>query len=44
LEFRKLGKLEVSAIGLGTMITFDVTEEKDIARRREVVNNCVSPL
>ena len=42
MEFRKLGNLEVSAIGLGTMITFDVSDEEDIARRREVVNNCVS--
>ena len=41
MEFRKLGNLDVSAIGLGTLRTFDVTGEADIAVRKEIVNNCV---
>ena len=40
MEFRKLGQLEVSAIGLGTLRTFDVTEPEDIDRRREIVAAC----
>ena len=31
MEYRKLGKLEVSAIGLGTLRAFDVTGDEDIA-------------
>ncbi len=42
MEYRKLGNLEVSAIGLGTLRTFDVTEDVEIAVRREIVNNCLS--
>ena len=42
MEFRKLGNLEVSAIGLGTLRTFDVTTEEEIAVRREIVANCLS--
>ena len=41
MEFRKLGNLEVSAIGLGTLRTFDVTTEEEIAVRREIVANCL---
>jgi aryl-alcohol dehydrogenase-like predicted oxidoreductase len=42
LEFRKLGNLDVSTIGLGTLRTFDVTSETDIAVRREIVDNCLA--
>ena len=41
MEYRKLGNLEVSAIGLGTLRTFDVTDAEDIAVRREIVDNCI---
>ena len=41
MEYRKLGNLEVSAIGLGTLRTFDVTDDGDIARRREIVESCL---
>ena len=41
MEYRKLGNLEVSAIGLGTLRTFDVTGAEDIAVRREIVDNCI---
>lgn len=42
MELRKLGNLEVSAIGLGTLRTFDVTSDEDIAVRQEIVDNCIS--
>ena len=41
MEFRKLGKLDVSAIGLGTLRTFDVTDDDEIAVRRQIVDNCL---
>ena len=41
MEFRKLGNLEVSAIGLGTLRTFDVTAAEDVDRRREIVAACL---
>ncbi len=42
MEFRRLGASDVSVIGLGTLRTFDVTEEADVARRQEIIDNCVS--
>jgi len=42
LEFRKLGNLEVSSIGLGTLRTFDVTSDADITVRQEIVDNCLA--
>ena len=42
MEFRKLGNLDVSTIGLGTLRTFDVTSDEDIAVRREIVDNCLA--
>lgn len=42
MEFRKLGDLDVSTIGLGTLNTFNVTSDEDIAVRREIVDNCLS--
>ncbi len=42
MEFRQLGNLEVSAIGLGTLRTFDVAAAADIAVRQEIVENCLS--
>jgi aryl-alcohol dehydrogenase-like predicted oxidoreductase len=42
LEFRKLGSLRVPAIGMGTARTFDVSSEKDIAVRRQIVANCIA--
>ena len=41
MEYRKLGDLDVSAIGLGTLRTFDVTHDDDIAVRRQIVDNCL---
>ena len=42
MEFRKLGALEVSTIGLGTLNTFNVTSGEDIAVRRRIVDCCLS--
>ena len=39
MEFRKLGNLDVSTIGLGTLNTFNVTSDEDIAVRRQIVDN-----
>lgn len=41
MEYRKLGKLDVSVIGLGTLRTFDVSEDAEIAVRRQIVDNCL---
>ena len=41
MEYRKLGKLDVSVIGLGTLRTFDVTGSDEIAVRRRIVDNCL---
>ena len=42
MKYRKLGNLEVSAIGLGTLRTFDVTDAAEVAVRREIVDNCLN--
>ena len=42
MEFRKLGKIDVSVIGLGTLRAFDVTEDDDIGVRNEIINNCLA--
>ncbi len=41
MEYRKLGNLDVSAIGLGTLRTFDVTDDGEVAVRRQIVDNCL---
>ena len=41
MEYRKLGDLDVSVIGLGTLRTFDVTDEGEVAVRRQIVDNCL---
>ena len=41
MEYRKLGKRDVSVIGLGTLRTFDVTDDDGIAVRRQIVDNCL---
>ena len=41
MEYRKLGNLEVSVIGLGTLRTFDVAGDDEIAVRRQIVDNCL---
>ena len=41
MEYRKLGNLDVSAIGLGTLRTFDVTDDDEIAVRRQILDNCM---
>ena len=41
MEYRKLGNLDVSVIGLGTLRTFDVTDADAIAVRRQIVDNCL---
>ena len=42
MEYRKLGNLDVSVIGLGTLRTFDVTDDGDVAVRRQIVSNCLA--
>ena len=42
MEYRKLGKLDVSVVGLGTFRTFDVTNEADLAQRRQIIDNLLS--
>jgi len=42
LEYRKLGKLDVSVIGLGTLRTFDVTDEANLAQRQQIIDNLLS--
>ena len=42
MEFRKLGNLDFSTIGLGTLRTFDVTSDEDVAVRKEIVDNCLA--
>jgi aryl-alcohol dehydrogenase-like predicted oxidoreductase len=42
MEIRKLGRLQVSAIGLGTARTFDVTSAHDVAVRRQIIDRCVA--
>ncbi len=41
MEYRKMGNLDVSAIGLGTLRTFDVTGDEDVAVRSQIVDNCL---
>ena len=41
MEYRKLGNLDVSVIGLGTLRTFDVADYAEIAVRRQIVDNCL---
>lgn len=38
----KTGKSEGSAIGLGTLRTFEVTSEEDISVRQDIVDNCIA--
>ena len=42
MEYRKLGNLDVSVIGLGTLRTFDVNVGDAIAVRRQIVTNCLA--
>ena len=42
MEYRELGNLGVSVIGLGTLRAFDVTEESDLAFRWQIIENCIS--
>ena len=42
MEFRELGSLGVSVIGLGTLRAFDVTEESDLEVRRQIIENSIS--
>ena len=41
MEYRKLGTLDVSVIGLGTLRTFDVISDDDVAVRSDIVSNCL---
>ena len=41
MEFRRLGSIEVPAIGLGTARPFDVTSEADVAVRKRIIEECV---
>jgi aryl-alcohol dehydrogenase-like predicted oxidoreductase len=42
MECRQLGSLRVPIIGLGTARTFDVTGERDIAVRRQIIERCLA--
>ena len=42
MQYRELGTLGVSVIGLGTLRVFDVTEESDLVSRRQIIENCIS--
>ena len=42
MEFRELGSLGVSVIGLGTLRAFDVTEESDLEVRRQIIEHSIS--
>ncbi|MDA0263273.1 MAG: aldo/keto reductase [Chloroflexi bacterium] len=42
MEYRKLGNLDVSVIGLGTLRSFDVTEPADLEPRRQIIDNCLA--
>ena len=41
MEYRKLGNLDVSVIGLGTLRTFDVADEAGIGVRQQIIDNCL---
>jgi len=42
MEYRQLGSLRVPVIGLGTARTFDVSAERDIAVRRQIIERCTA--
>jgi aryl-alcohol dehydrogenase-like predicted oxidoreductase len=42
MECRQLGSLQVPVIGLGTARTFNVTGERDIAVRRQIIERCLA--
>src|SRR5918999_4895098 len=42
MEFRQLSSLRVPVIGLGTARTFDVSAERDIAVRRQIIERCLA--
>ncbi|MDA0768704.1 MAG: aldo/keto reductase [Chloroflexi bacterium] len=41
MEYRKIGHIDVSAIGMGTYRSFDVRSERDIEVRRDIIANCL---
>jgi aryl-alcohol dehydrogenase-like predicted oxidoreductase len=42
MEFRQLSSLRVPVIGLGTARTFDVSADRDIAVRRQIIERCLA--
>jgi aryl-alcohol dehydrogenase-like predicted oxidoreductase len=42
MEFRQLGSLRVPVIGLGTARTFDVSADRDVAIRRQIIDRCLA--
>jgi aryl-alcohol dehydrogenase-like predicted oxidoreductase len=42
MEFRQLGTLWVPVIGLGTARTFDVSADRDIVVRRQIIERCIA--
>ena len=42
MEFRQLSSLQVPVIGLGTARTFDVSAERDIVVRRQIIERCIA--
>lgn len=41
MEYRQIANIDVSAIGMGTYLSFDVRSERDIAVRRDIIANCI---
>lgn len=41
MQTRKLSAWDVGVIGMGTSATFEVTSEKDIAVRRQIIDRCI---
>ena len=41
MELRKLKQLRVSAVGMGTYKTFDVTSASDIVIRHQIIDTCI---
>ena len=42
MEYRKLGNLDVSVIGLGTLRAFDVTDDSDLVQRGQIIDNLLA--
>ena len=41
MEYRKIGDIDVSVIGMGTYRSFDVRSAREIEVRRDIISNCL---